>query len=626
MSITSNFPAIKPTLLLDFSNTKQLDSRITFTRASTATYYDGVTTAKAEENLLLQSQDFATTWTTTSLNATITANTTAAPDGTTTADTLTDDATNGIHRVSQTVTTSNTLQMVYSVFAKYSTMQWISISAATGTGTWAGAKFDVQNGVLGSTSQQGTGFTANSSSITSVGNGWYRCVLIYTAGASGSTSMLVSGATDGTTFTTSQRGSEVYIGSGSAVFLWGAQLEQRSAVTAYTPTTTQAITNYVPQLLTAASGVARFDNNPTTFESLGLEIEESRTNLLVRSEEFQTTWTNIDSTEQTDVIVSPAGTLTGDKIVENSGSVVPYLSQSVSVTSGTAYTFSVYGKEDPTSAKRYLMLLLPSAQFGANIRVSVNLATGAVATSGSPTATSAAAVGNGWYRISVTASATATGSATIQVRLTNDANAGISAYTGDGYSGIYIWGAQLEAGAFATSYIPTVASQVTRAADAASMTGTNFSSWFNQGEGNLYAEGLLNNPAVTGAQTRRFVEMSDGTNNNKITFGRAADVNSAVRVIYTVSGVNINGTNGQPVVDIFPSAKVAVAYEAANYAFSPNGIPVTTSTAASVPVMNTLYIGNDSTISAAGSANGTIKKIAYYPLRVTDAQLQGLTS
>jgi hypothetical protein len=626
MSITSNFPAIKPTLLLDFSNTKQLDSRITFTRASTATYYDGVTTAKAEENFLLQSQDFATTWTTTSLNATITANTTAAPDGTTTADTLTDDATNGIHRVSQTVTTSNTLQMVYSVFAKYSTMQWISISAATGTGTWAGAKFDVQNGVLGSTSQQGTGFTANSSSITSVGNGWYRCVLIYTAGASGSTSMLVSGATDGTTFTTSQRGSEVYIGSGSAVFLWGAQLEQRSAVTAYTPTTTQAITNYVPQLLTAASGVARFDNNPTTFESLGLEIEESRTNLLVRSEEFQTTWTNIDSTEQTDVIVSPAGTLTGDKIVENSGSVVPYLSQSVSVTSGTAYTFSVYGKEDPTSAKRYLMLLLPSAQFGANIRVSVNLATGAVATSGSPTATSAAAVGNGWYRISVTASATATGSATIQVRLTNDANAGISAYTGDGYSGIYIWGAQLEAGAFATSYIPTVASQVTRAADAASMTGTNFSSWFNQGEGNLYAEGLLNNPAVTGAQTRRFVEMSDGTNNNKITFGRAADVNSAVRVIYTVSGVNINGTNGQPVVDIFPSAKVAVAYEAANYAFSPNGIPVTTSTAASVPVMNTLYIGNDSTISAAGSANGTIKKIAYYPLRVTDAQLQGLTS
>ena len=60
MAIQSNFPAIRPSLLLDFANSKRLDPRITFTRASTARYYDGSTVAKAEENLFVRSQEFAT--------------------------------------------------------------------------------------------------------------------------------------------------------------------------------------------------------------------------------------------------------------------------------------------------------------------------------------------------------------------------------------------------------------------------------------------------------------------------------------------------------------------------------------------------------------------------------------
>jgi hypothetical protein len=109
-------------------------------------------------------------------------------------------------------------------------------------------------------------------------------------------------------------------------------------------------------------------------------------------------------------------------------------------------------------------------------------------------------------------------------------------------------------------------------------------------------------------------------------FGRASDVNSGLRVIYTVSGTNVNGTNGQFVSSVFPSAKVSVAYKAADYAFSPNGATSTTSTAANVPVVNTLSIGGDSSNNALSSANGTIKKIAYYPMRLINAQLQALTS
>ena len=613
MSITSNFPAIKPTLLLDFANTKQLDPRITFTRASTATYY-GTQTAKAEENLLLQSQDFATTWTTTSLNATITANTTAAPDGTTTADTLTDDATNGIHRVSQTVTTSNTLQMVYSVFAKYSTMRWISISAATGTGTWAGAKFDVQNGVLGSTSQQGTGFTANSSSITSVGNGWYRCVLVYTAGASGSTSMLVSGATDGTTFTTSQRGSEVYIGSGSAVFLWGAQLEQRSAVTAYTVTTTQSITNYIPQLLTAASGVARFDNNPTTFESLGLLIEEGRTNLVTYSEQFDNAaWTKGAATITANTIVAPDGTLIGDKMVEDTANNTHLVQQAPSYTSGTAYTYSVFAK----AAERTFLQLRVSAssQFSA----SFNLSTGVASQLASGTTAAITSVGNGWYRCSITFTATATAVGASRIGLLS--NETTQNYTGDGYSGIYIWGAQLEAGAFATSYIPTVASQVTRAADAASMTGTNFSSWYNVAEGTLYAEGKSVD-SISGTTARRYAEVNDGSTSNIMSIEFRTTTQS--RFTVTVSDTSQATVTSGGTINQF--SKIAGSYAVNNFAFCANGALGTSDTSGTVPIVTQLNIGSRSDNSAASTINGTIKKIAYYPLAATPAQLQGLTS
>lgn len=313
-----------------------------------------------------------------------------------------------------------------------------------------------------------------------------------------------------------------------------ANTKQLDSRITFTRASTATYIDQFGVMQTAASGVARFDHSPTTFESLGLLIEESRANLVL-----------------------------------NSATLV---NQNVTVTA-VAHTLSFYG-------------------------------TGTVTLSG--VSTSGPLVGTGAYPSRVTLTFTPTaGTLTLTI------------------SGSVLL-AQLEVGAFATSYIPTVASQVTRAADAASMTGKNFSSWFNQVEGTIYAEGVLNNDATTGAQIRRLVDINNGTNDNQIAYGRASTATD-IRVKYTVSAVNLNGTNGQTVDGVFPSAKVAAAFKAGDYAFSPNGLPVTTSTAANVPVVSRLDIGNDATLSTSGAANGTIKRIAFYPLRLSNAQLQALT-
>jgi len=612
MSITSNFPAIKPTLLLDFANTKQLDPRITFTRASTATYY-GTQTAKAEENLVLQSQTLnSASWTTT--NATLASDTTTAPDGTTTAETLTDETVAQAHVCSQVVTTTAGLVYTLSFFLKASTKNFAVVTLSSATiQNYITAVADLSTGAITETST-GTSATFTSSSIASVGSGWYRVVITgsCTTGFTRAEIGLASAAT-GNSFATNGR--VTYTGTGTSIFAWGAQLEQRSAVTAYTVTTTQAITNYIPQLLTAASGVARFDNNPTTFESLGLLIEESRTNLLTYSEQFDNAaWTKTRASITANTIVAPDGTLTGDKLVDTTDASTTHLiSQSASFVSGTTYTTTLYAKKGEI---RYVRLGFGATAFGAIQVGFFDLQDGVVTTTSGTVTTSMTSVGNGWWRIRVTATATATTSDAVQINLT--LNGTSSNFTGDGYSGIYIWGAQLEAGAFATSYIPTVASQVTRAAEVASMTGTNFSSWYNAGQGTLYAE------ANTPSFATNYV-FADINNNSISTYIRQSTASTGTTTQLAISDNAVLVAAPGVSVTLGSYRKMAGAYAVDSVQQSVNGFLGTEDTSSIIPSgLVQMNIGTRS--SGASPVNGTIKKIAYYPLRVTNAQLQGLTS
>jgi hypothetical protein len=596
MTITANFPSIRPTLLLDFANTEVLDPRITFSRPTTATYYDAKTSAVAEQNLTTYSQAFSNTAGWTTGNLTVTGNATTAPDGTTTASLAVPDTTSNYHIVyNAPAITVASGSFTVSFYAKPSSYNFVYIRENL-DGTYSNTFFNVSTGALGTVA---AGRTAT---ITASANGYYRCTVTVTATAGSRGFNFGVCSTDNT---------PVFTGDGtSGAYLWGAQIEQRSAVTAYNATTTTAITNYIPVLQTAATNTARFDHNPTTGESLGLLIEEQRTNLVTYSSDFSNVaWTSAASnvTLNSNTIIAPDGTLTGDTLISTITNGNHFLRQDISgLTNAATYTISLFAK-----AGGYNRFDLLGGFSSATGGAAFDLSTGTV-TSGTG---QISAVGNGWYRCSTQVVMSGT---TIFLLIRGLTNAGAASFAGDGYSGVYIWGAQLEAGAFSTSYIPTVASQVTRSADSASMTGTNFSSWYNPSEGTLYAEAKTSSTADS--IERVALQLLENGQDNFVIVG---SYNGQGRVRVFDNGSNQATLSLDSVSGFY---KITGTYKTNDVAGVVNGGTVSTDTSVTLASFNRLNTANIGLYYISSRyINGTIKKIAYYPIRVTNAQLQGLT-
>ena len=608
---------IRPTLNLDFANSQTVDPRITFTRTGTAAYYDGKTTVKAEENLLAYSQEFDNAaWV--KPNATVTANTSAAPDGTTTAETVNEGTTSAYHQLEQTITTVASGSYTVSLFLKYVDRQYVNVSFysnATGS-LYAAASFDILNGTVSNTGALGTGYAVSGASITSAGNGWYRCTLSVTNGTASLANTVAFATSD--TGTVSSYGLNTFTGTSKTFLVWGAQLEQRSTVTAYTPTTTQAITNYIPAIQYAPANTPRIDFDPITGECKGLLIEEQRTNLLTYSEQFDNgVWGKGNVTIAANTVIAPDGTLFGDKVVESATTGDHALSQTITAASGS-YSFTVYLK----GAERSRAIVLMSDNISGEASIGVDLSTGATFSSGravgswTAISSSAASVGNGWYRVTVTGTRGA-GTQTVPVVFCVSTGTTTS-YTGNGYSGVYIWGAQLEAGAFPTSYIPTVASQVTRGADSASMTGVNFSSWYRADEGTLYAE------CASVAETTNSPAFSIGVTDDRIEVRFTGQLTTSSRALTYASGVSQADIATQN-LGAAQNRKVICAYKFNDFLATANGVAVQGDTVVVVPVISQAQIGT-APYNSALKTNGTIRKIAYYPLKLSSTQLQALTA
>jgi len=353
-----------------------------------------------------------------------------------------------------------------------------------------------------------------------------------------------------------------------------------------------------------------------TSESLGLLIEEARTHLLLRSAEFdQASWAKSEAFVTANAVIAPDGALTAERLYETTAaSVGHFLQQGVAMTSGVSYTATVYAKQ---GERRYVVLRYITGGAFSNTHICFfDLQTGIATNSGSfpVTSFSITPVGNGWYRCSITQSATATATGTFGVYLSND---GLSTtYTGDGFSGIYIWGAQLEAGAFPTSYIPTVAAQATRSIENAAMTGVNFSSWWRGDEGSFVCE-FERRTTAAAAPFGLGIGILNADRMGPYTLGaNSLVVDNWVNSVnqHSWTHTNLNAA----------SNKFAYAYKVNDFASSINGSSVLTDTSGIVGEKTRLNIGGP--VFGTNLLGGTVRKLAYYPARLTNAQLQAITT
>ena len=358
---------------------------------------------------------------------------------------------------------------------------------------------------------------------------------------------------------------------------------------------------------TATTDVPRFnyEYNGTSWAAKGLLIEPAATNLLLRSTTFNNGWTASGATVTGNSTTAPDGTTAADTIVENASTSTHGVYQAATLTAAT-YTYSVFAK---AGTRSWLFLTCtPSSAFGAYF----NLSDGTVGTVTAGYTATISAVGNGWYRCAISFTATAaTWYSNVLVATAN----GTSSYTGDGASGLYAWGAQLESGSVASSFIETTTATATRAADVASITGSNFSSWFNQTEGTFVAEFT---PALISDQSTVF-SVSDGTTNERMHSSAGGSIH-----LYVVDGGLAQVSIDAGSHDANTSRKIATAYKVNDFAASINGGAAVADTSGTLPTVDRLNIG--SFTSGNLQLNGHIARITYYPTRLSNAQLVTLST
>ena len=521
-------------------------------------------------------------------------------DNTLTARWIGDNTVSGPHGIRQNFTGVAAQTYVVSFYAKAGTMNYAGAWAFGALGSTSGRIFDLVNG----TTQSATGFIPTTYGMINAGNGWWRCW--FTATSTGGTITAHIGPHNG-------GGTETYTGTGNGIYITDMQIEVGTSVGPYYETTTSQY------------NAPRFDYDPVTLQPLGLLVEEQRTNLLTYSERFDdVTWGKTTASVTVNTVLSPDGTVSADTITATSvGSNTGFISQPFTATASTTYAFSIYVKHG-TESSVLLQQICTVGGVSSGCYASYNVVAGttsAVSNYGSITGATAAItnVGNGWYRCSLIMP--------IPAGTITAGSVWFYPYTGADAAGTYAyaWGAQLEAGAFATSYIPTVASQVTRAVDSVFLN--TLSPWFNQREGTLYVSASYYS-AVPAAGTRGgFVGSGSYAAANAINIfngGGTATVDAFFTSV-TYPDVNLN----RPIATAaYAINKIAYGYNQNNgsYNLSVNASAVATGTSTqNTATFTSIALGRRDS-STSNLLNGYIQRFSYYPRRLTNAELQSVTT
>jgi hypothetical protein len=474
----------------------------------------------------------------------------------------------------------------------------------------------------------GAGLTVTTKLLS---NGWlYLVVVVQSGTGSGSPTFYIYPAVGG---------SDTFTGDGvSGIYIWRGGLEVGAFPTSSIETpavftgrsSTGTFIGSNGLIQTAASGVARYQYTPSDLTIPPyLLLESAGTNLFTYSDQFDNAyWGKVRGTINQNVIAAPDGTVTADKFVESTETGSHYLlPSSSSVVSGSAYTLSAFAK----NAGRYLTLYFPSNGFGdSNVEnaSTFDLLNGLIYSSGSKVTTAISNVGGGWYRCVINKVATVSTALNIPIYLSNNGTS-LTSYTGDGTSGVYLWGAQLEQSDRPSTYIPTTtsqvtraadtstSSQVTRAADSAVMTGVNFSSWYRQDEGTLF----INYRLAYKNTNADILSISDGTSSELI----QVRLSSTSLAQYSITDNGVVQASISPLgysslgVDYLRS----MAYKTNDFSSSINASAVLTDTVGTVPTVNRMDIAG--TFFGGVTLNGTIKKIVFYPKRLSNTELVGIT-
>jgi len=348
----------------------------------------------------------------------------------------------------------------------------------------------------------------------------------------------------------------------------------------FTRASTGTYTDESGIIRTAAANEARFDHDGDG-NSLGLLIEESRANLLTYSQEFDdASWKRYSNS------TGGGGGLT---IIPNSGIAPDGTSTAYSSTFNLNDGAQLYKNGTGLAGVEYTLSIWiranPSIDFTLFFYDNISLLQSETFSSSTE-----------WQRFTLTKTY---GSGSTDRRI------GIQNATGS----FYLWGAQLETGSFPTSYIPTTSSTVTRSADVASMTGTNFSSWYNQSEGTV----LFKATTLTTATK---------------TFLYVCDASSAIneRIIHETNSLSIR-SSGTTIINRSISAyhpyNSAIAYKVNDFATSDRGSVQTVSSGAVPSSVDIAYFYHP--IYSQVHPSGHISRLTYYPVRLPDTQLQALT-